>query len=71
MSRVQQALLAIVGFTGVMGFILHSFVGIGEHHANPIWALGTAVLFLIILLIDVWMFFAISGEDAFKWDPES
>ena len=71
MSRVQQALLAIAVFTGVSGYILHAFVGVSEHHANPLWALGTAVVFLIILLIDVWMFFAISGEDAFKWDPES
>ncbi len=70
MSRVQQALLAIVGFTGVVGFILYS-LGIGDHHTNPLWALGTAIVFLVILLIDVWMFFAISGEDAFKWDPEA
>lgn len=70
MSRVQLALLAIVAFTGVTGFILYA-LGIGDHHFNIWWALGTSVVFLIILLIDVWMFFAISGEDAFKWDPET
>lgn len=70
MSKVQQALLAIVAFTGVSGYLLYMF-GIGDHHASPVWALGTSVIFLIILLIDVWMFFAISGEDAFKWDPEA
>ncbi len=70
MSKVQQALLAIAAFTGVSGYLLYIF-GIGDHHANPLWALGTSVIFLVILLIDVWMFFAISGEDAFKWDPEA
>ncbi|MGH1537963.1 MAG: hypothetical protein ACRBDX_07935 [Gammaproteobacteria bacterium] len=70
MSRVQQALLAIVVFTGVTGYILYT-LGIGDHHFNPWWALGTSVIFLVILLIDVWMFFAISGEDAFKWDPDT
>ena len=71
MSKVKLAVLAIAVFTSASGYILHSLVGIGEHHANPLWALGTSVIFLIILLIDVWMFFAISGEDAFKWDTET
>ena len=70
MSKVQQALLAIVAFTGVSGFILYA-LGAGDHHTNPLWALVTSIIFLVILLIDVWMFFAISGEDAFKWDPDS
>ena len=66
MSKVQLALLAIAAFTGVIGFILYS-LGLGDLHANPLWALATSVIFLIVLLIDVWMFFAISGEEAFKW----
>ncbi len=70
MSKVQQALLAIVVFTGVTGFILYT-LGVGDHHFNPLWAFGTSIVFLVILLIDVWMFFAISGEDAFKWDSEA
>ena len=71
MSRVQQAILAIALFTCVSGYLLHSIIGISEHHSNLLWALGTSVVFLIILLINVWMFFAISGEDAFKWDPDT
>ena len=70
MSKVQQALLAIAAFTSVTGFILYS-LGVGDHHFNRLWALGTAIIFLVILLIDVWMFFAISDENAFKWDPET
>ncbi len=66
MSKVQLALLAIAAFTGVVGFILYA-IGVGDHHFNPFWALGTSIIFLIVLLIDVWMFFAISGEEAFHW----
>ncbi len=53
-------------FTGAIGYILNAF-GVGDHHTDPLWALGTAVVFLIVLLIDVWMFFAIAGEEAYKW----
>ena len=70
MSRVQLALLAIAIFTGATGYVLY-ILGVGDYHFNPLWALGTSIAFLIILLIDVWMFFAISGEDAFKWDPDT
>ena len=50
MSKVQQALLAIVAITGVTGFILYT-LGVGDHHFNPLWALGTSIVFLVILLI--------------------
>ncbi len=71
MSKVQLAILAIVAFTSASGYVLHSIFGIGAYHQNLLWALGTSVIFLIILLVNVWMFFAISGEDAFRWDPEA
>ncbi len=64
--KTQLALLAIAIFTGVVGFILY-MIGVGDHHFEPLWALGTSIIFLIVLLIDVWMFFAIAGEEAYKW----
>ena len=64
--KTPLALLAIAVFTGVVGAILY-FIGVGDHHLNPLWALGTSIIFLIVLLIDVWMFFAIAGEEAYKW----
>ncbi len=65
--KTQLALLSIVVFTSAVGIILY-FLGVGDHHTNPLWAFGTAVVFLVVLLIDVWMFFAIAKEDAYKWD---
>lgn len=64
--KTPLALLAIALFTATTGFILYS-LGVGNHHFEPLWALGTSIAFLIILLIDVWMFFAIAGEDAYRW----
>lgn len=64
--KTQLALLVIAIFTGAVGFALY-LLGVGDHHFNPIWALGTSVVFLVVLLIDVWLFFAIAGEEAYKW----
>ena len=60
------ALLAIIVFTSAVGFVLYS-IGVGEHHTDVVWALGTSIVFLVTLLIDVWMFFAIAGEEAYQW----
>jgi hypothetical protein len=64
--KTPLALLSITIFTGIVGFVLYS-VGIGQHHADPLWALATSIIFLTVLLINVWMFFAIAGEEAYQW----
>ena len=64
--KTKLALLVIAVFTGAVGFVLY-MVGVGDHHFEPLWALGTSIVFLIVLLIDVCMFFAIAGEEAYQW----
>ena len=64
--KTPIALLSIAIFTGIVGFVLYS-IGVGDHHSDPLWALGTSIVFLAVLLIDVWMFFAIAGEEAYQW----
>ena len=64
--KTKLALLAIVAFTSVVGVIMVS-LGVAEHHTNIVWALGTSIVFLITLLVNVWMFFAIAGEEAYQW----
>lgn len=65
--KTKLAILAIAIFTSIVGFVLHQ-LGVGEMHSNPLWALGTSVIFLVTLLINVWMFFAIAGEEAYSWE---
>ena len=65
--KTFSALIAIAAFTSLVGVVL-VMLGVEQHHTNPIWAIGTAIVFLITLLIDVWMFFAIAGEEAYQWE---
>jgi len=64
--KTQLALLTIAIFTGAVGFVLY-IAGVGDHHFEPLWALGTSIAFLAVLIIDVWLFFAIAGEEAYEW----
>lgn len=65
--KTKLALLAIAGFT-YGAYLILNMIGIGEHHTDIVWALASSIAFLSILLIDVWMFFAIAGEEAYRWD---
>jgi len=65
--KTFSALVSIALFTSLVGFVLVTS-GIEAHHQEPLWAIGTATVFLVTLLIDVWMFFAIAGEEAYQWE---
>ena len=64
--RVKIALLVIFIFTYLVYFFL-DFLGVNEHHSDIIWAGLTSIALLTTLLIDVFLFFAIAKEDAYKW----
>ena len=64
--KTQLALLAIAIFTGAVGFVLY-LAGVGDHHFEPLWALGTSIVFLVVLLVDVWLFFFFFGKEAYQW----
>ena len=42
-------------------------IGFGNHHSEPLWAIGGAILLLIILIVNVWIFFAVAKEEPWKW----
>jgi hydrogenase-4 membrane subunit HyfE len=65
--KTKLAILCIAVFTSIVGFVLYQ-LGVGDMHNNVVWALGTSVIFLVTLLINVWMFFAIAGEEAYSWE---
>ena len=39
----------------------------GDHHSDPLWAIGGAVLLLVVLIVNVWIFFVIAKEEPWKW----
>lgn len=65
--KTFAALLSIALFTSLVGVVLVK-AGVAAHHTDPLWAIGTSIIFLVTLLIDVWMFFAIAGEEAYQWE---
>jgi hypothetical protein len=65
--KTFSALVAIAVFTSLVGYAL-VLLGVEAHHQEPLWAIGTSIVFLVTLLIDVWMFFAIAGEEAYQWE---
>ncbi len=67
MSSTLKGLLAIAIFTTIVVLIARA-LDVGAHHTDPIWALGTAIGFLVMLITNVWLFFAVAGDDPFKWE---
>ncbi len=43
-------------------------LNIGAHHTDPLWAFGTAVGFLAMLITDVALFFGVAKDAPFKWE---
>ena len=62
-----KAFLAVLVFTALCGLGLVQ-MGVGQHHTDAVWALGTSITFLTILVIDVWLFFAIAKDEPFRWE---
>tara|TARA_R110002111_G_scaffold112677_4_gene172459 strand:+ start:350 stop:553 length:204 start_codon:yes stop_codon:yes gene_type:complete len=62
-----KGFLAIAVWTMVAAFIAVG-LDVGAHHTNLVWALGTAVGFLVWLVSAVALFFGVAGDDPFKWE---
>lgn len=64
--RTLQALGVMALWTIAIVAILN-FVGFNDHYREPLWALGAAVLLIIILVGNFWIFFAIAKEEPWEW----
>ncbi len=42
--KTFSALVAIAVFTSLVGFVLVT-LGVEQHHTNPVWAIGTSIVF--------------------------
>jgi len=62
-----KGFLAIAVWTAIVAAIAIE-LNIGAYHTDPVWALVTAVAFLIWLVTAVAMFFGVAGDDPFKWE---
>lgn len=64
---IFKGFFAIAIFTAIVVWCALQ-LNIGEHHTDPLWALGTAVGFLALLITDVALFFGVAKDDPFKWE---
>lgn len=62
-----KGFLAILIWTVIVAFGATE-IGVGAHHSDPVWALGTAITFLIWLVSSVAMFFGVARDAPFKWE---
>ena len=62
-----KGLLAVAAFTAACVWGLMQ-LNVGSMHTDPLWALGTSIAFITILVIDVWLFFAIAKDKPFRWE---
>lgn len=64
--RTLQALAVMalwtLAFLGVMNFL-----NIGAHNREWYWALGTALMFIIMIIGNFWIFFAVGKEEPWDW----
>ena len=58
---------------GVMALWTIAFLGIlnwlnaADHHRIWYWALGSALLFIIMIIGNFWIFFAVGKEEPWDW----
>ncbi len=70
---ILKATLAMVVWSVLVGYGLVQ-LGAGEHFYKGewtleviIWSLGTALALLIALMVNVWLFLKVGGEDCWRW----
>lgn len=64
---ILKGFLAIAIFTSLVVWVAIQ-LKVGEHHTDPLWALGTAIGFLVLLITNVALFFGVAKDDPFKWE---
>ncbi len=65
--RTFQALVVMALWTAVFVGILN-FFGFNDNFREPLWALGGAVLLIVMLVGNFWLFFAIAKEEPWDWE---
>ena len=65
-----KALAVMAIWTAAM-ITLFNLAGFGENYTNPLWALGAAVILVITLIGNVWIFIHVAKEEPWEWTKNS
>ena len=63
--------LGLMAIWSIVMVIIINFVGFPAHHTEPLWALGGAVMLIITLVGNVWIFIGVSKEEPWDWIKKS
>lgn len=63
--------LGIMALWTIVMVVIINFVGFPAHHTNPLWALGGALMLVITLVGNVWIFIAVAKEEPWAWVKKS
>ena len=61
---------AVMGIFSLFGAWVMTQVGFVENHRDPLWALGGAVVLLVILVANFLIYFWVAKEEPWKWFKE-
>ena len=64
--RTLQALAVMAMWTIAM-ISIFNWIGFDDHYRQPIWALGAALVLIVTLVGNFWLFFAIAQEEPWDW----
>lgn len=62
LQAVGVMALWTIAFLGIMNWL-----NVGAHFREWYWALGTALMFVIMIVGNFWIFFAIGKEEPWDW----
>ncbi|MFK7815425.1 MAG: hypothetical protein AB8B92_03735 [Gammaproteobacteria bacterium] len=62
LQAVGVMALWTIAFLGIMNWL-----NVGAHNREWYWALGTALMFIVMIVGNFWIFFAIGKEEPWDW----
>jgi len=62
----MKALVPMIFWTALVVFLMNS-IGFNENFREPLWAIGGALILLLIILVNVWLYFVIAKDEPWKW----
>ena len=63
--------LGIMALWSIAMVAIINFIGFPAHHTEPLWALGGAIMLIITLVGNVWIFIGVAKEEPWEWMKKS
>lgn len=63
--------LGIMALWTIAMISILNFIGFQHHYSNPLWALGGALMLVVTLIGNVWIFIDVAKEEPWVWFKSS